>query len=341
MGGKAIKHKGIQARRIEREEYDQISLWLTRKLEQCDDISRFHLCRQLHNKQDFGDIDVILGHDRSEIGDLDQLILDHFGASVIHHNKDVVSWDHDDFQIDFIFVGQKDFLMASDYYSYNDLNLFVGSLFHSVGLKFGFDGLNYVYESEHGKSKINISKDMSKIYHFAGLDYSRFEQGFDDVYQVFEFVSTSRFFHATNFLPESLNSINRSRNMKRKNYQLMIDWLHDNFKPQLESGIRPFKPCPGEMADQLDRFFPDAKIGLQLRFHEHKEERMKLLSDMFSGKLIMQWTGIEPGKELGQTISRFKSYVEQEDCCGFDEWMMQRGPVEVKNSFLEWYSGQA
>ena len=161
------------------------------------------------------------------------------------------------FQLDFIHKSAEDFDFARQYFSFNDLGNFIGRIASGAGFKFGFDGLyKKIYFNEEGdvvdvkslksqrerqelangkpesnkKIEVLITKDFEKAIEFLGFDYQRYTQGFKTLEDVFQYVQESKYFHLENFLLDNRKADVRHRDLKRPNYNMMVDYFrqHDN-----------------------------------------------------------------------------------------------------------------
>lgn len=161
------------------------------------------------------------------------------------------------FQLDFIHKSAEDFDFARQYFSFNDLGNFIGRIASGAGFKFGFDGLyKKIYFNEEGdvvdvkslksqrerqelangkpesnkKIEVLITKDFEKAIEFLGFDYQRYTQGFKTLEDIFQYVQESKYFHLENFLLDNRKADVRHRDLKRPNYNMMVDYFrqHDN-----------------------------------------------------------------------------------------------------------------
>ena len=80
-----------------------------------------------------------------------------------------------------------------------------------------WSGINY-----SNKNDILVSKNYPKIFEFLGLDYQRWLEGFDEIEDIFEFVTTSHLFDPKEYQLNRLNKTNRDRNLKRKNLYVVF-----------------------------------------------------------------------------------------------------------------------
>lgn len=146
---------------------------------------------------------------------MEEFIKTEFKPNEIFHNGNCWTFDYKEVQVDLIMSSGEHFYNHFFYMSYNDLGNFIGRLAHSVGLKYGQEGLWYNHYYKNTKlGRIIISKDYREIFNYLDLDYNRWEKGFDSLEEIFEFVSKSKLFNPPMYQLKSLNKINRERNLK-------------------------------------------------------------------------------------------------------------------------------
>jgi len=136
VGGNLFKTK-----RIDLVEYNEL----------CDDIKiklntmykTFEVIPAYINKKTFGDIDVLV---LSNEGNNYNNIINLFNPEDIHNNNPIITIKYKDVQIDFILCNSIELFNSSlFYFSYNDLGNLLGRIYHKFGIKFGHDGLFYIY----------------------------------------------------------------------------------------------------------------------------------------------------------------------------------------------------
>lgn len=297
MGGNALK--SIILRRVDRSEMNTLLPEIQGKL--LTYFSKVEPLKFYHNKPDFGDLDLMVPAE--EMGmDLNSF-LKSLGAQEIYKNDHTISFDYQLFQVDLIGTPLHNWETTRFYFSYNDLFNLVGRLAHKFGLKLGHEGLHYPVREESGNlvKRIEISKDPEKILQFLGLDYGRYQQGFDEVTDIFQYVISSPYFNYKIFDYDQLNHTNRTRNRKRKNYAGFLEYLELN---RVE-GEYQFSKDKDVYLEMIDQFFPTSNFLKELNQIRQEFQRRRELSIKFNGELVMELTGLR-GKELGEFIFEFK-----------------------------------
>jgi hypothetical protein len=221
MGGLALKH--CVTRRYSKEEFDNI---IPDILEKAKRIFPDAVSTQAYRTKDsFGDADILCLWD-GKSHDLKQWIIETFDSKEVVQNTTVYSFEYKELQVDFILTPEKNWESAKTYFSYNDIHNLIGKLFHSVGLKWGQDGLRYVYRID-GKvlGEIPLTTKYQEAFKLVGLDPVVYEKGFDDLVDMFKYVVTSPMFNPIKYDLENLNRINRERDKKRKTYAAFINYI--------------------------------------------------------------------------------------------------------------------
>ena len=315
MGGHALKN--TFTRRCDREEYDRLVGELTPIFEK--KFARVGFPLFYKSKETFGDIDILV--EVTENDNVYEYIKETFSPNEIFSNGNCYSFDYKEIQVDVITTIGAHYASNLMYLSYNDLGNMIGRLAHPFGLKYGQEGLWYEYYdlSGHNLGKIPVSKDFRKIYDFLQLDYSRWEQGFDKLEDIFEFVASSIYFDWRQYQMETLNHINRERNLKRKSYMSLLDWIETNGKKQEYE----FKPNKNDYVNFIDDNFPEANLPTEIRRLEYEKAKKLYIQSKFNGTKISRKFGLF-GPELGKAIVGYKKFVK--DSYGipsehFDEWI--------------------
>ena len=262
------------------------------------------------SKATFGDMDILCLVDKPITINIRDFIQENFNSKEIVKNGHVYSFEYKELQIDLILTKQSIWETSKIYFSYNDLHNLIGKVAHRFGLKWGFGGLIYDYKIGGKKlGTIVVSKDYQEALDFLGFDVYKYDQGFETIEDIFEFVTKSKYFAPRIYDFENLNKVNRDRDKKRKTYASFIEY------------IKPYKEQPLE---NFHYFYKDKKVYLglidyyfpgflkQYRELEKKEELNQKLREKFNGNIVMENTNLK-GKELGQAITKFKDSFESTD----------------------------
>lgn len=331
MGGNAFD----DLQRLNAEDYRRYEATVLKHLQglyQC-----FAPLRYYRQKPDFGDMDVLVAetpvsHRKFEV------FLKAIGADAVFYNGSIYSFRYAHFQVDLIHVDPSLFEVAQFYFAYNDLNNLIGRVAHSLGVKFGWDGLSYQIRTESGyrAEKIVLSRDPAAIYAFLGYDYSRWEQGFDTLESIFDFVASSRYFNPELYLLTNLNSVNRTRNRKRKTYLQFLEWLLHQ-PAESRSNLPPLYADKSLYLVKLHNAFPEVDLLGRLKAYaeadaKHQQQKMK-----FNGLLVADWTGLL-GAELGALLSAYsRTFASKADQQRF---LDAHSALEIQKHFMAFYASE-
>ena len=301
MGGRALE---TYTRRCNREEFDNISVELTNTLK--SDFKSVGIPLFYNNKESFGDIDIVISTDGFN-KDMATYITETFNPTETYHNGNCWSFDYKEIQTDLITTSEEHFDSLLSYMSHNDKGNLMGRLAHHKGLKYGELGLWYEhYFKNINLGKIILCKDQRRIYKFLDLDYDRNQNGFDELVDIFEFISKSKYFDWRIFQLEKLNKVNRERNLKRTSYMSFLEWIDINKRDDRDINEELFKDF--ELSNVIESF-PEANLEMEIRRLEYEYCKTLYIKSKFNGGEVMRRYGFK-GKELGSIISGFRLHIE-------------------------------
>jgi len=317
MGGLAIKN--ALTRRYNKDEFEAIIPDILEKAKRIfpDVVST----QAYRNKPTFGDADILCLWD-GQPHDLKQWITETFESKEVVQNTTVYSFEYKELQVDFILTPNENWESAKTYFSYNDIHNLIGKLFHSVGLKWGQDGLRYVYRVD-GKvlGEINLTTSYEEAFKLVGLDPKVYSDGFDDLIDMFKYVVTSPFFNPIKYDLENLNRINRERDKKRKTYAAFIEYI----EPLRANEFKYFYHDKKVYLGLIDHYFPGFLV--KYRELEIKEERKRQIHSLYNGNLIMQKYAIE-GKKLGAAMTNLVEWLGYQTYDQFEDWILRLNDTE-------------
>jgi hypothetical protein len=329
MGGLALKNLDKPTRRYDREEFDAISVELMDILK--NDFSRATMPLFYKNKKSFGDADILVSMDGFN-KDVREYIINTFNPNEIFHNGNCWSFDYKELQIDLITVSGDDFDTNEMYLSYNDLGNFIGRIAQGFGLKYGQQGLWYEhYFKGSNIARIDISKNYEDIFKFLGLSYERYLEGFDELEDIFEYISTCKFFNWKMFQMDKLNKINRDRNLKRKSYMSFLEWMDRNVAD--DEHLYQFDKTQDEYNKMIAEAFPYANLELEIRRVEYEYCKSLYVKSKFSGRTVMDTYGLE-GKQLGEAMIGFKTFIENNSRkMSYDDFIIDNSIEDIHSTF--------
>src|SRR5690606_15753351 len=193
-----------------------------------------------------------------------------------------------DFQVDY-FIRAPELLDATYHYlSFNDLGNLIGKIYRRLGLKYGEEGLVYVFRREQQpsyKRELPVSRDWPRILGFLELDVAAWQAGFERLEQMFAWVVASPYFSVAPY--QSLDRTTERRARSRPTMTRFIAWLE-------AEGVAK----RGEYRDGRDAYvepmaaaFPEADLVRALADERAQEQQANALRSKFDGALVREWTG--------------------------------------------------
>ncbi|GIQ85051.1 hypothetical protein KIPB_006661 [Kipferlia bialata] len=292
------------------------------------------------NKEDFGDMDVLIMNEGLTTSSLRDLITDAFHPQDIHTQPGadggILSFDFRELQIDFILTLPVNWDSAYNFFKWNDMGNFIGKVAYKLSLSYGTEGLVYHHHTENRiLGKVNISRDPSRILPLLGFDYERWVEGFDTPLSIYEYIASGKYFNAHSFKIERLGRRHRNRNRRRKLYMDFVQYLTD--RGLMEEGTEPECPLPDPKTNRegclriVDAAFPE--VCLLDRIAEMEEtdrlaqERHAVAHAKFNGNLVQERYGLEKG-DLGQAMKAFTIAVRV-DGATMDDYLIDTPEEEV------------
>lgn len=325
MGGNALKH--TITRRYSPLEFNEVWDKINSKLKTIGWAGRQLVAYR--NKPDYGDMDILIEND-GNLGDIKETIQNTFQPNEIFKNGNVYSFNVDELQVDFIITPSVDMDAAFNFFAWNDLGNFIGKISNAFGLKYGFEGLVFVYRTDNDSrilGEINLSKDPKKILPFLGFSYEEWEQGFDDMEDIFEYIINSKYFNMRPFRFEELSATHKNRNKRRKMYNDFLAYYDDTFEskyPDDEIGYE-FSNNKEDYHNMIEAEFPGF-LNKLAEFRRKEEMRIEGRKK-FNGDLILEKYKITP-KELGIAIMMFKSQFTN-----FDAYLYSTSEEKIWKDF--------
>lgn len=283
----------------------------------------YRIPRYYASKPDFGDMDVVISGAAVEaLGGAEAFRAAIIEGLQITRTKSVghvYSTAFRDFQVDYFTRPAELFEATYHYLSFNDLGNIIGKICKRLGLKYGEDGLSYVFRRPSQpsyKKTLGVSRDWPRILTFLGLDVAAWEAGFETLEQMFAWVVVSPWFSVVPYEQRARTTEQRAR--RRQTMARFVQWLE-------EEGIdkrHEFLQERDAYVPRIAAAFPEAELESALAREREAEARVVALREKFSGDRVRAWTGLD-GKALGGFMRRFCEAYSQEE-------LLARSPAEIQ-----------
>lgn len=251
-------------------------------------------------KESFGDSDIMI----QQLSDFEgKNYMDYVSAlfpfKEKNINSNVCSIDYKEMQTDFIFVSNSNWKFAKVFFDYNDLGNLIGKTSLAKRCKFGQQGLFTKISYKNRIFEQTLSKNPTKTLEYLGFDIDRYNQGFDTLEDIFQFIIDSKYFNKELYENKQLTSHQKARDNNRKNWNLFKDYIKN--LPDSEPFIKPDKV---EMLKEFDNVFSTNLVDSYNIFTK-EVDRSEQIAFKFNGNILLS-LGYS-GKEIGDIISKFKS----------------------------------
>ncbi len=326
MGGKLFN-----LGRVERKKYIQIEQKVSEYLSQKIGTDAYRIPRYYHQKADFGDLDLLVSLQKNGAfgwSAFKQAIIQELHIKDFKSVGNILSISYEGLQVDFFETSAENLDIMYHYLSFNDLGNLLGKIFHRFNLKYGQDGLSYVYRHSEGnykKEKI-ISRDFKKIIAFIGLKYSTWQQGFEGLEDMFEWLLSSPYFTSSPYLQPAPNTLKRIR--ERPTMQAFIDYLEDK---QIQREY-PFHRNKEVYLPLIDIYFSESNLINWMIEEQEKERITKEIHQKFNGNLVLNLLPELNTKNLGAFIVGFKNQATN-----FKHYILRNTEAQIQKDILEFY----
>lgn len=343
MGGSLIQSAfGLPEKRLSKQEFFPLVAIILDKFKRKQlygEIPNFklELIDAYREKSSFGDVDLLC--EKIDNFDIESFIEKEFGIKP-YRNGESFTFPFEGFQVDINLISPLNFVCAKNYSDYSPQGNAVGKLWHTMGLRYGHDGLFYfiresdcggeITENSHVLEKLYVSTDTKQIHELIGLDHVRFSQGFDSELDIFRWIGDSKYFNPARFSFEEMNHKARVRDSKRPDYNRLVKWIDDN-KQNLPSCIkledkRQYLPMLFEMFPHLEE-----------RIKVNKEKYLACLTNKskFNGLMVQEWVGIS-GITLGTNLKKFRKEIENQEL-DWNYFLAKNSEEEIKKRFMKFF----
>lgn len=344
MGGNALKT--VKTQRKSAEEYHTLVPEILERLQEF--YERSAVIPAYGSKESFGDCDIVVTKQKDPSLSKEEIAKKAFSPQETFDNGNCLSLDFQNLQIDIISSSEELFDCTLSYYSFNDLGNLIGRVAHSMGLKYGYQGLMYPVFLEQSKKEtylqsITLSTNSKENLEFLGYNFSRWEKGFKDLEEIFEYTASSIYFNPAFFDLKNIDHANRKRNAVRPTYNQFTNWLED---PENSSKISRcnYEDKPTHRKNHRERalnVFPKSNPRQRIQEILQEVQRAQDASKKFNGEIINKITGLTK-KDLGSFIQSLKNGIG--DKKEVQDWALKSSSLQIeqkiRKEFKQWKTQQ-
>jgi hypothetical protein len=324
MGGKLFN-----LGRISRDRYLETETVVREYLDRKVGAAAYRIPRYYAAKPDFGDMDVIIQFSNQATWQtLRQEFVTDLGVTQTKSAGSVFSTVYQGLQVDY-FTALPEFLESTyNYLSFNDLSNLLGKIFRRFNLKYGEEGLAYVFRRQDGnyKKDLTISTNFAEICRFLELDYAQWQQGFDELFDVFNWVIASPYFSVNPYVNQSTSLERRAK--ERTTIQKFLVYLEEQKITKEYQYLENRDDYLPWIAEQ----FPAADLLARIVAEQQLEERSIAFKSKFNGDRLMALLPGLSGKALGEFIVNLKEQIPD-----FEEYILIQEQEVIDRVILQYY----
>lgn len=327
MGGNAI----VGSVRMNRERFQLVSREITHKFEAIG--VSCYIVPSYKSKSDFGDVDVVIWWEK-DVSDLVEFLRTTCKPAQLVQNSNVISFEFERHQIDVIaFTNEIVFEFACCYFSHSDLSNLIGRVARRLGMKLGHDGLWLIIRDPENYDQVIDEILVTDIYgealHILGYNPSVHNDGFETPEQIFEYVTTSKYFNPEGFVLGNRNYVARTRDKKRVMYNMFLTYLSEKYGITEDTKLSDGYNIPSVGLGLIESQFPYVYRKYEKSLIDYDIKRRLKLA--INGNWITDDFGLK-GKSLGSFITNIRSYLKRhqlEYWAAFESVEVVRGLVQL------------
>lgn len=315
MGGSALDR---QTERAGPQHYLNVYVQVQRRLQSEWPKVVTYLPRKHRFKQDHGDLDLLVRRDtvnltrdwvKSAFG-VDEVVVND-GVWTFGVELEVPPNGTSALQVDLVTKRRKHWEMSKTFFDQSGLGNLMGKLARWLRYKWGFQGLRMpVYRDPQGERSVKygeyvLTRDPQKAFEFLGFGYERFQEGFQDMTEIFEYVRSSEHFCKEPFMPENMTADQKQRDRKRPVWDQFKTYLQDLEQLGELPSKSESRPTQEEAVKRAKEAFPYSELHTRLEKDREFAELREKAKETWTGRVPMEEFGVE-GQELGEMLSNFK-----------------------------------
>lgn len=341
MGGNALKNSNTK--RLALDEFLLTQENIIKVLKEQFPTARIESIPSYSEKSSFGDLDLLISEsaikeyknnnndNTAEANPMKLLIAKLFNSQEQVENGTALSFDYKldpkdthGFQVDLIYTDDELFDFTKNYFSYNDLGNLIGQIAKKMNLKLGHQGLCYQVKNEDDCfATIQVSSDFYQSLEFLGLSSKRYKQGFQNLNEIFEYVTTSKYFTPELYQFENSSYKDRVRYVKRSTQQSFSKYCLELQKT--EKNFYQFPENKDTFLPLIIKEFPgfESNLNKAWNFFNSKKHAKKYFNSKYIGNLV-NLKDQNLGLFMNHIRKEFKSPVE------FYSWMSKHSESDFK-----------
>ena len=257
-------------------------------------------------------------------------LINHFGITQHKTIGETLHTLYEGLQIDYFKVKESNLQTLTNYMDFGVGN-FIGKIARKFNLKYGMDGLSYVYRSSDNyyKNELLISTDLEKIFKLFDLDYSKWKQGFIDKKDAFDWIISSKFFSTYTYYNQKSGTKKREKN--RQEFKDFITYLKDN---NIDKDI--IFPSEEAIFDTIREVFPSVDIVSFINENSFKYKNILRIKEKFNANVINEIYPNLKGKDLGNFIFKFKEYINH-NYGDFNNYIINIPKYNIDKLIIQYY----
>ncbi len=318
MGGSALE---METERASPQHYLNVYVQVQRRLQSEWPKAVTYLPRKHRFKQDHGDLDLLVRRDTVDLTrdwvksafEVDEVVVND-GVWTFGVELEVPSSDTSEtsaLQVDLVTKRRKHWEMSKAFYDFGGLGNLMGKVARWLRYKWGFQGLRMpVYRDPKGERSVKygeyvLTRDPKEAFEFLGFDYERFQEGFQDMSEIFEYVRSSEHFCREPFMPENMTADQKQRDRKRPVWDSFKNYLRDLERLGELPSKPDSRPTQKEALERAKEAFPHSELHDRLKEDREFVKLRERAKKTWTGRVPMEEFGVT-GKELGKMLSNFK-----------------------------------
>lgn len=339
MGGTALS---VPVTRVDSGEllgvYDRLASGLLARFPD----ARFRRVRHILEKDDHGDLDVLLDQSTVDRDAVRRALPDLVGTTEVVSNGRVDSVDCHltsgdlPLQLDLVYTRGEWWDFAAMFHDWNDLGNLLGKVARFRRMKLGFQGLRIpVYRTMDRSVKLGeytLTLDPSEALRFLGYDPGPpTGPGFATFEEMFAYVMSSDLATYDVFQLSVLTASQRHRDTKRGVYKMFMAWLDEHHAPG--PGVRPSdafqrRPSHRRAFDEAAAAFPSARLRERASEDEAALRRRDAASVVFNGSHVVERLGVE-GREVGRLLRQLRARAGLLGWPSWEDYVLEMGRERV------------